>query len=537
MVPNPQARASARRKRVALFLATLLLATGLASWWTHDAAEADPAPDVMVGNGTLVGSAPGRVTVLATGPACTVYLSTRQWSTDPRPFTLEVVNAGAAADVTGLADGEKVVRHGRDLSVDVDPGRGWPRVISSSLHEPTAGGSWTFIAMGDPQGHDWNVDAAGELADAMGAMFILLLGDVTASGEQAQYDSLSRAMGGANVPVFAVPGNHDVKNDGTAGFVRTFGRLEGRFEFGGALFVLLDASSQTFGERDASSLSGVGVHRRIDERLIVATHTSPLDPRPHATDPYLDTGGSSRLMSAVEAAGADLLLAGHVHMYCSTATTGGVPLVMTGGGGGVLTGSEGPWGFHHLLRVDVSPSGLSWTPIRLSDRPPAGGASGPMVSVVGRHGTGLTLTMQALVAMAVVNGSWSYQDRLGNWEGGEAYVGVPVATLLDFVGGITAQDRLRVVARDGYAQEFSFANVHPDGEARAVQGDMVLAISRDGATPPAWDDGPRLIFTPPDGRYGNADAGSTTVPSMRSDPFSAGARWVREVASIEVLAG
>jgi hypothetical protein len=145
--------------------------------------------------------------------------------------------------------------------------------------------------------------------------------------------------------------------------------------------------------------------------------------------------------------------------------------------------------------------------------------------------------MEALVAMAVVNGSWSFQDRLGNWEGGEAYVGVPVATLLDLVGGITPQDRLRVVARDGYAQEYSFANVHPDDEARAAQGDMVLAISRDGATPPAWEDGPRLILTPSDGRYGNSDAESTTDPSMRADPFSAGTRWVREVASLEVLAG
>jgi hypothetical protein len=242
-------------------------------------------------------------------------------------------------------------------------------------------------------------------------------------------------------------------------------------------------------------------------------------------------------MAAVEAAGADLLLAGHVHMYCSTATTGGVPLVITGGGGGVLIESEGPWNFHHLLRVDVSPGGLAWTPIRLSDRSPAEGANGPAVTVVGRHGPGLTLTMGDLVAMAVVNGSWSFQDRLGNWEGGEACVGVPVATLLDLVGGIAPQDRLRVVARDGYAQEFSFANVHPDDEARAAQGDMVLAISRDGATPPAWEDGPRLILTPSDGRYSNADAESTTDPAMRADPFSAGTRWVREVASLEVLAG
>jgi predicted phosphodiesterase len=537
MATTPGAVRDARRPSIALFLATLMLAAGFASWWTHDATRHDIAPEVAVEGGAVVGAVPGRVTVLATGPECAVHMSTPAGRATPRPFTLEIVNTGAAPDVTGLVNGETAVRQGRDLRVDVDPGRGWPRDISSRLPEPVAGGNWTFIAMGDPQGHDWNVEAAGELADAMGARFILLLGDVVASGEQAQYDSLTRAMGNVSVPVFAVPGNHDTTNLGSARFLQAFGSFEGRFDFGGVRFVLLDTSSQTFGVQGASYLSGAAAGRPAGERLVVATHTSPLDPRPHGSDPYLDPGGSARLMAAVESAGADLLLAGHVHMYCSTATTGGVPLVVTGGGGGVLIASEGPWNFHHLLRVDVSPGGIDWTATRLSDRYPAGGSSGPSVTVEGRQGRRAVLTIGALRGMAVVNGSWSFQDRLGNWEGVEAYVGVPVATMLDLVGGMGAPDRLRVAARDGYTQEFSFDNVHPGDVTWAAQGDMVLAISRDGAIPPAWEDGPRLILTPPDGRYSNADAEATTAPSMRSDPFSAGTRWVREVASIEVLAG
>jgi len=537
MVTDPLAWRRALRAPVALFLATLLLATGLASWWTHDGAEVGIAPEVTVDGGAMVGAVPGRVTVVAVGPECAVHLSTPAGMATPRPFTLEIVNAGAAAEVTGLVDGETALRQGRNLRVNMDPGRGWPRDISSRLPEPVAGGNWTFIAMGDPQGHDWNVEAAGELADAMGARFILLLGDVVASGEQAQYDSLTRAMGNVSVPVFAVPGNHDVMNQGAVRFLRTFGPFEGRFDFGGVRFVLLDTSSQTFGDQGASYLSGAAAGRPAGERLVVATHTSPLDPRPHGSDPYLDPGGSARLMAAVESAGADLLLAGHVHMYCSTATTGGVPLVVTGGGGGVLITSEGPWNFHHLLRVDVSRGGLDWTAIRLSDRYPAGGSAGPSVTVEGRQGRRAVLTIGALLGMAVVNGSWSFQDRLGNWEGGEGYVGVPVGNILALVGGMGPLDRLLVVARDGYTQEFSYDNVHPDDETWAAQGEMVLAISRDVAIPPAWEDGPRLILTPPDGRYSNADAEATTAPSMRSDPFSAGTRWVREVASIEVLAG
>ena len=52
-----------------------------------------------------------------------------------------------------------------------------------------------------------------------------------------------------------------------------------------------------------------------------------------------------------------------------------------------------------------------------------------------------------------------------------------------------------------------------------------------------WEAGPRLIFTPADGLHSNADAEATTDGAFRADPFSAGSRWVREVARIEVVHG
>ncbi len=49
---------------------------------------------------------------------------------------------------------------------------------------------------------------------------------------------------------------------------------------------------------------------------------------------------------------------------------------------------------------------------------------------------------------------------------------------------------------------------------------------------PAWPDGPRLAFLAPDGSYSNSDASQTTHPTWFS---SASARWVKNVATIEII--
>ena len=536
MVNDPRAGRRALRAPAALFLATLLLATGMASWWTHDATWSHVAPEVSAEGGVVVGAVQGHVTVQATGPVCVVHLSTPRGRAAPGPFSLEIANAGASAVVEGLLGDERASPGSRTMWVTVDPGLGWPRDITARLPGPAPGGNWTFLAMGDPQGHDWNVEAATEIAAATDARFILLLGDLTPSGLREQYDSVVAAMDGKGIPVYAVPGNHDVMNGGAARFVGAFGALDGAFDYGGVRFVLLDTSSQAFTDRAAALLAGSSAGRPSGERLVVATHASPLDPRPHGLPTYAVREDAGRVMAAVEAAGADLMLAGHVHMYCSTATPGGVPLVVTGGGGGVLIESEGPWNFHHLLRVGVGPRDLEWTPIPLSDERP-GGAQGPRVKVIPRHGPVVTLDLDELLPLATVAGTWSFEDRFGNWEGQGRYLGVPLSSIIGLVGGMGPEGRLEVKAWDGYGQLYACSNVLPDEAGRSVQGEMVLAISLDGATPPGWEEGPRIIFTPPDGRYSTADAEATTAPSMRADPFSAGTRWVREVASIEVLAG
>ncbi|MDO8055371.1 MAG: hypothetical protein Q6361_00780, partial [Candidatus Hermodarchaeota archaeon] len=73
----------------------------------------------------------------------------------------------------------------------------------------------------------------------------------------------------------------------------------------------------------------------------------------------------------------------------------------------------------------------------------------------------------------------------------------------------------------------------PNATIKALQGDLVLAYSLNGTTSPTWTDGPKTAFLPMDGAYSIDDANVTTHPAWFGG--SGGARWVRNVASIEVM--
>jgi hypothetical protein len=153
--------------------------------------------------------------------------------------------------------------------------------------------------------------------------------------------------------------------------------------------------------------------------------------------------------------------------------------------------------------------------------------------------TVLNLSFSDLVDMteSVLSGTSTAQNRFENWRDNGDYIGVPLATLIELVGGMDADDVIKVNASDGYTQYYAYSNVYPNASYAPLQGNLVLALSYNYTTPGshmgAWADGPRTVFLPPDNAYSNDDANQTTHPAWFFG--SAGARWVRNVATIEVL--
>jgi hypothetical protein len=147
--------------------------------------------------------------------------------------------------------------------------------------------------------------------------------------------------------------------------------------------------------------------------------------------------------------------------------------------------------------------------------------------------TTVNLNYSFLSSIPPSQGDSSYENRFGNWRGTGTYIGVSLATIVELVGGMDTNDLIRVNATDGYYQYYAYYNLYPNTSIVPLQGNLVLAYSYNGTTPTAWEDGPQTAFLPTDGAYSNDDANSTTHPAWFDG--SAGARWVRNVATIEVL--
>jgi hypothetical protein len=125
----------------------------------------------------------------------------------------------------------------------------------------------------------------------------------------------------------------------------------------------------------------------------------------------------------------------------------------------------------------------------------------------------------------------AYQNFHGNWRGNGTYQGVLLSALVELVATIDNNDIVNVTA-DGYAQAFAYYNLYPNSSIYNIQGNLILAYVYNGTMVTTWADGPQLAFLTPDGSYSNSDASQTTHPTWFSS--SAGARWVRNVVSIEI---
>jgi hypothetical protein len=145
----------------------------------------------------------------------------------------------------------------------------------------------------------------------------------------------------------------------------------------------------------------------------------------------------------------------------------------------------------------------------------------------------INLNFSTLLTLTPIQGSSSYQNRFENWRGAGTYIGATLASIIELAGGMDENDLVRVSASDGYFQYYSYDNLYPSPAISVLQGSLVLAYSYNGTTPTTWADGPQTAFIPSDEAYSNDDANQTTHPAWFFS--SAGARWVRNVASIEVI--
>ena len=191
----------------------------------------------------------------------------------------------------------------------------------------------------------------------------------------------------------------------------------------------------------------------------------------------------------------------------------------------------GSYGTVLVLAAIVISAGTIVALYQLSQIPPP--LTGDLDVQVKKGSSTFSLDFETVAGMSGLQRFSQYQNRFGNWGGTGTYFGVALADLVQLVGGMDENDVVRVNATDGYFQYYAYYNLYPNATIEAQQGTLVLAYVFNDTTPTSWVDGPMTAFLPTDGRFSNDDANVTTHPAWFFG--SAGARWVRNVASIEII--
>lgn len=146
---------------------------------------------------------------------------------------------------------------------------------------------------------------------------------------------------------------------------------------------------------------------------------------------------------------------------------------------------------------------------------------------------GTSMSLDELKEMDAVTGTVSFQNRFDNWNEPAEYRGVALSSL---VPDMEPTDVLEVTAEDGFSQKFSYRQIFPSETNRNIQGDIILAYSRDGVSVPDWEDGPMIAVLPEDERFSNTDLMMTrSLVSDYNHQSSAGSLWVKNVNEIGLI--
>jgi Icc protein len=183
--------------------------------------------------------------------------------------------------------------------------------------------------------------------------FVVFAGDITERGTQEQIDAFLAVAEPLDRPWYSCLGNHESLNGEPLPFQRTVGRLNVRFDYRGARFVLFDDASGTLDERVFAFVRGA-MEAGGPPARIAAMHIPPFDPSGLRDGGFPDRSEAARLLGVLARGGTDLLLAGHIHTLIETEMAG-IPAVVSGNGG-VGRGAAWDGSDMHFLEVSVDPA-------------------------------------------------------------------------------------------------------------------------------------------------------------------------------------
>jgi hypothetical protein len=200
--------------------------------------------------------------------------------------------------------------------------------------------------------------------------FVACMGDLTDFGTTDELERVLEVLPSLGAPFYVTIGNHDLRGAATDLFDERLGPTNFSSLHRGVQLAMVDSASEWVAPAALSWLEQQLASRPSTMPSLVFTHIPPFDPSGIRNHAFSSRENAQRFLEILRAGNASRLFVGHIHTG-SDYQVGGLPVSLTGGGGGELE-LFSDIGFHYL-EVEVDPSGGS--PLTLTRRPldPMGG--------------------------------------------------------------------------------------------------------------------------------------------------------------------
>ena len=223
------------------------------------------------------------------------------------------------------------------------------------------------MVCGDPNGVSPQLEQIVGIAGE--ADFLIIVGDLTASGSDAELKKVYDYLQSAGITYYAIRGDNDRYRDpsGTI-FSKYFGPLWSSFDYGNSHFVLLDGSDSLNGyPEDELAWMEEDLAATASRLKFVFAHIPPGAP-PDLSAEYDDWEGardtSERAEEVWRRYGVDTAFCGHLHAYL-VYQPADPRILVTGGAGSQLHLNEAMGGYYHCLKVRVQGGSVDVEVIRL----------------------------------------------------------------------------------------------------------------------------------------------------------------------------
>lgn len=285
------------------------------------------------------------------------------WVTAPElEATLQLANPTTLRLENVLADAELVAT---DADTTVGPRSSLSATEAEWLLQSTSGvahialrapdssdlSPWRFLMFADVQDA---IDRVQDIYDDMNAItdarFVVMAGDLTERGTEAQMAEFREKLHGLGIPLYVTLGNHELGVSDNP-YYRWFGRGSHTFRFRGVQLTFVDTASATVATRTRDWLS-TWLDQARDLPHVAIMHIPPIDPIGARAGSFSSKNEAYGFLSDLAGAGVDLTLYGHVHSFYAY-DNAGIPAFIAGGGGAIPERMDGVG--RHFLAIDVDP--------------------------------------------------------------------------------------------------------------------------------------------------------------------------------------